>query len=88
MVSVNKAIMMGNLGKAPEIHYTQTGAAFCSFSIATEDSWADQNGQRQSKTEWHRITVWKKPLAENCAKYLRKGSQAYVRGKNANPILG
>ncbi len=80
MASVNKVILVGNLGKDPELRYTQSGVAFCSFSIATTDNWTDQAGQRQEKTEWHRITVWKKQ-AENCAKYLRKGSSAYVEGR-------
>jgi single-strand DNA-binding protein len=80
MASVNKVILVGNLGKDPELRYTQSGVAFCSFSLATTDNWTDQSGQRQEKTEWHRITVWKKQ-AENCAKYLRKGSSAYVEGR-------
>ncbi len=80
MASVNKVILVGNLGKDPELRYTQSGVPFCSFSVATTDSWTDQSGQRQEKTEWHRITVWKKQ-AENCAKYLRKGSSAYVEGR-------
>lgn len=80
MASVNKVILVGNLGKDPELRYTQSGVAFCSFSIATTDNWTDQSGQRQEKTEWHRITVWKKQ-AEICAKYLRKGSSAYVEGR-------
>jgi single-strand DNA-binding protein len=75
MASVNKVILVGNLGKDPELRYTQSGVAFCSFSLATTDNWTDQSGQRQEKTEWHRITVW------NCAKYLRKGSSAYVEGR-------
>ena len=80
MASVNKVILVGNLGKDPELRYTQSGVPFCSFSVATTDAWTDQSGQRQEKTEWHRITVWKKQ-AENCAKYLRKGSSAYVEGR-------
>jgi single-strand DNA-binding protein len=80
MASVNKVILVGNLGKDPELRYTQSGVPFCSFSLATTDNWTDQSGQRQEKTEWHRITVWKKQ-AENCAKYLRKGSSAYVEGR-------
>jgi single-strand DNA-binding protein len=81
MSSVNKAIIVGNLGKDPQIRYTQSGVPFCAFSVATTDHWTDQHGQRQEKTEWHRITVWKKPLLENCAKYLRKGSSAYIEGR-------
>ncbi|HYX32608.1 MAG TPA: single-stranded DNA-binding protein [Oligoflexus sp.] len=80
MASVNKVILVGNLGKDPELRYTQSGIAFCSISLATAEHWTDNSGQRQEKTEWHRITVWKKQ-AENCAKYLRKGSSAYVEGR-------
>lgn len=80
MASVNKVILVGNLGKDPELRYTQGGTAICNFSIATTDQWTDQSGQRQEKTEWHRIQVWKKQ-AENCAKYLRKGSSAYIEGR-------
>jgi single-strand DNA-binding protein len=80
MASVNKVILLGYLGKDPELRYTQSGIAFCTFSLATTDHWTDQQGQRQEKTEWHRIQTWKKK-AENCAKYLRKGSPAYVEGR-------
>lgn len=80
MASVNKVILVGNLGKDPELKYTQSGVAFCNFSIATTEVWNDQAGVRQEKTEWHRITVWKKQ-AENCGKYLKKGSSAYVEGR-------
>ncbi|MDQ3233224.1 MAG: single-stranded DNA-binding protein [Pseudobdellovibrionaceae bacterium] len=80
MASVNKVIIVGNLGKDPELRYTQSGVAFCNMSVATTDQWTDQGGQRQEKTEWHRITAWKKQ-AENCAKYLRKGSSAYIEGR-------
>lgn len=80
MASVNKVIIVGNLGKDPELRYTQSGVAFCGLSVATTDQWTDQGGQRQEKTEWHRIAVWKKQ-AENCAKYLRKGSSAYIEGR-------
>jgi single-strand DNA-binding protein len=80
LASVNKVIIVGNLGKDPELRYTQSGVAFCNISVATADQWTNQGGQRQEKTEWHRITVWKKQ-AENCAKYLRKGSSAYIEGR-------
>jgi single-strand DNA-binding protein len=80
MASVNKAILVGNLGKDPELRYTASGTAICTFSLATTEHWTDQSGQRQEKTEWHRITVWKK-LGENCAKYLKKGRSVYVEGK-------
>jgi single-strand DNA-binding protein len=80
MASVNKVILVGNLGKDPELRHTQSGIAVCTFSLATTDHWTDQQGQRHEKTEWHRIQTWKKQ-AENCAKYLRKGSSAYVEGR-------
>lgn len=80
MASVNKVILVGNLGKDPELRYTQSGVAYCTFSIATTENWNDAQGNRQEKTEWHRITTWKKQ-AENCAKYLKKGSSAYVEGR-------
>lgn len=80
LASVNKVILIGNLGKDPELKYTQSGTAVCSFNLATTEKWSDQAGKAQEKTEWHRITVWKKQ-AENCAKYLRKGSSAYIEGR-------
>ena len=80
MASVNKVILVGNLGKDPELKYTQAGKAFCNFSIATTEAWNDAAGVKQEKTEWHRITVWAKQ-AENCGKYLKKGSSAYVEGR-------
>jgi single-strand DNA-binding protein len=80
MASVNLVILMGNLGGDPDLKYTQSGKAFCKFSLATTDEWSDAQGQRQKKTEWHRIMVWGK-AAENCAKYLKKGSSAYIEGK-------
>lgn len=79
MASVNLVILMGNLGKDPELKYTQNGKAFCNFSIATSESWTDAQGNKQEKTEWHRITVWGK-LAENCKRYLAKGSAVYIEG--------
>jgi single-strand DNA-binding protein len=80
MASVNLVILVGNLGKDPDLQYTQSGKAFAKFSMATTDTWTDQNGVKQEKTEWHRITVWGKQ-AENCNKYLKKGSSCYVEGK-------
>ncbi|HYX39671.1 MAG TPA: single-stranded DNA-binding protein [Oligoflexus sp.] len=80
MASINLAILIGNLGKDPQLRNTQTGTAVCTFSIATTENWTDQSGQKQSKTEWHNIVVWNKQ-AENCAKYLRKGRAAYVEGR-------
>jgi single-strand DNA-binding protein len=80
MASVNKAIIMGNLGQDPELRYTAGGAAVCTLSIATTDVRNDPNGGRQERTEWHRVVVWNKQ-AENCAKYLSKGRSVYVEGR-------
>ena len=79
-MSVNKVIILGRLGQDPEIRYTPSGAAVCNFSLATSESWTDKSGQKQEKTEWHRIVVWGK-LAELCNQYLSKGRQAFVEGK-------
>jgi len=80
MAGINKVIIVGNLGKDPELRHTPQGQAVCNFSIATSESWTDKGGQKQEKTEWHRIVVWGK-LGELCGKYLQKGRQAYVEGK-------
>lgn len=79
MASVNKVIIMGNLGQDPELRYTPTGTAVCTLNVATTDVRTD-NGNRQEKTEWHRIVVWSKQ-AENCAKYLSKGRTVFVEGR-------
>lgn len=79
-MSVNKAIILGRLGQNPELKYTPSGNAVCSFSVATSDAWKDKSGQKQEKTEWHRIQVWGK-LAEICNQYLKKGSEVYLEGK-------
>ena len=80
MANVNKVILIGNLGRDPELKMTPSGQALCRFSIATTESWKDSQGQRQSKTEWHNIVVWGKQ-AEVAEKYLRKGSQVMVEGR-------
>ena len=77
---VNKVILVGNLGADPDMRYTPSGAGVCELRIATSDSWTDKNGQRQERTEWHRVIVWGK-RAEVCAKYLSKGRQVYVEGR-------
>lgn len=77
---INKAILIGNLGKDPEVRYTQSGTAFSSFSIATSERWKDKDGQMKEQTEWHNIVAWDK-LAEICGEYLRKGSRVYIEGK-------
>jgi len=78
-MSVNKVILVGNLGKDPEVRYTQTGSAVANFSIATSEQWNDRDGKRQERTEWHNIVVWGKQ-AETCGQYLAKGRQVYVEG--------
>ena len=77
---VNKAILIGNLGRDPELRYTQSGTAVCTFTIATTERWTDRDGERQEKTEWHRIVAWA-GLGENCSKFLSKGRQVYVEGR-------
>ena len=79
-MSVNKVILVGNLGKDPELRYTPSGAAVANFSIATSENFKDREGNRQTKTEWHNIVVWRQ-LAEICGKYLHKGKQVYIEGK-------
>ena len=78
--SVNKAILIGNLGKGPELKFTAGGQAVCNFTIATNESWNDKSGQKQERTEWHRIVVWGK-LAEICGEYLSKGRTVYLEGR-------
>lgn len=78
-MSVNKVIILGRLGKDPELKYTPTGMAVCNLTLATSESWADKSGQKQERTEWHRVVVWGK-LAELCNQYLTKGRQAFIEG--------
>ena len=80
MSGVNKAIIVGNLGKDPEVRYTEGGQAVANFTVATSEKWTDKEGKPQEKTEWHRIVAWGK-LAEICGKYLAKGRQCYVEGQ-------
>ncbi len=77
---VNKVIIIGNVGADPELRYTPGGTAVANFNVATNESWTDNNGERQERTEWHRIVVWGR-LAEICNQYLRKGSKIYVEGR-------
>ena len=78
--SVNKVILVGRLGKDPELKYTASGTPFCRFSMATDAVWNDKSsGERQEKTEWHNIVVWDR-LAEICNQYLTKGRQVYIEG--------
>ena len=78
--SINKVILIGRLGKDPEMRFTPSGKAVTNFTLATNENWTDQSGERQERTEWHRIVTWGK-LAENCAKLLSKGKQVYVEGR-------
>lgn len=78
-MSVNKVILIGNLGRDPEMRYTPSGKAVARFPIATSESWMDGNGDRQERTEWHNIVVWGKQ-AETCSQYLTKGKQVYIEG--------
>lgn len=79
-MAVNIAIVVGNLGKDPEVRFTQSGRAVANFSVATSDSWTGQDGNRQERTEWHNIVVWGKQ-AELCGQYLAKGRQVFVQGR-------
>jgi single-strand DNA-binding protein len=80
MGSVNKVILLGNLGADPEIKYTPSNKPVCNLSLATNEVWKDKSGQKQERVEWHRVTIWG-DMAENCQKYLSKGSQIYLEGK-------
>ena len=77
---LNKVILIGRLGRDPELRYMANGEAVCNFSVATSESWKDKNGQRQDATEWHEVTMFRK-LAEIAGQYLTKGSQVYIEGK-------
>lgn len=79
MASVNKVMLIGNLGGDPEKRVTGTGQAVTNFNMATTDRWTDKGGQKQERTEWHRVVVWG-PQADSCAQYLNKGRQVYVEG--------
>jgi single-strand DNA-binding protein len=80
MASVNKVILIGNLGRDPETRYMPDGAAITNISVATTDVWKDKQGEKQEKTEWHRVAFFGK-LAEIAGEYLKKGSQVYVEGR-------
>lgn len=79
-MSVNKVILVGNLGKDPELRYTPAGAAVATFSLATTERFKGKDGQMQEKTEWHNIVAWRQ-LAEICGKFLHKGKQVYIEGR-------
>jgi single-strand DNA-binding protein len=80
MSGVNKVILVGNLGGDPEIRYTPNGTAVANFRIATTERFSNKNGEKESRTEWHRIVAWGR-LAEICNEYLKKGKQVYVEGR-------
>ena len=79
-MSVNKVILVGRLGRDPETRYTGAGQAVCNFSLATDENFKDRSGERQKRTEWHKIVVWGKQ-AEIAQQYLKKGSQIYLEGR-------
>lgn len=80
MASVNKVILVGNLGRDPEVRFMPNGEAVCNFSIATTENWKDKSGAKQEKTEWHNIVMYRK-LAEIAGEYLKKGRPVYVEGR-------
>jgi len=80
MAGVNKAILVGNLGRDPELRQTPSGQNVCNFTLATTESWTDRNGELVERTEWHRIVAWGK-TGELCAQYLSKGRTVYVEGR-------
>ncbi|MGH1502807.1 MAG: single-stranded DNA-binding protein [Acidimicrobiales bacterium] len=79
MASLNKAIIIGNLGRDPEVRYTDGGSAVANFTVATSEQWTDKQGNRQESTEWHKIVAWGK-TAELCGEYLTKGRSVCVEG--------
>lgn len=80
MSGINKVIIVGRLGKDPEVRQVGQGQSVCTLAVATSENWMDKNGQKQERTEWHRVVVWGK-LADLCGRYLAKGRQVYVEGK-------
>jgi len=80
---MNKVIIIGRVGKDPELKYTPSGAAVCNLSVATTDRYKNKQGEKVEDTQWHNIVVWQQ-LAEICGKYLKKGSRVYLEGKRAN----
>lgn len=80
MKGINKVILVGTLGRDPEVRYMQNGGAVTTLSLATSESWKDDSGQKQERTEWHRVVMFRK-LAEIAGEYLQKGSKVYIEGK-------
>jgi len=83
MASINKVILIGNLGKDPELRYTTTGRPVANFSMATTETWTDKGGEKQKRTEWHNIVLWGRQ-AEVANQYLKKGSSCYIEGRITN----
>ena len=79
-MSLNKVILIGRLGRDPEVRHMSNGEAVCNFSIATSETWNDQSGQKQERTEWHNITLYRR-IAEVAGQYLKKGSLVYIEGR-------
>ena len=79
-MSVNKVILVGRLGRDPEVRYLPNGEAVANFGVATSEQWKDRNGERQERTEWHNVTLYRR-LAEIAGQYLKKGSQVYIEGR-------
>jgi single-strand DNA-binding protein len=77
---LNKIMIIGRLGRDPELRYTNSGTPVASFSVATDERWADSDGNRQTRTEWHNVVAWSK-LGEICGKYLKKGRLVYIEGR-------
>ena len=81
MAGINKVVLIGNLGRDPEVRYTPSGVPVANFSIATSEEWTDKDtGEKHERTEWHRIVAWRR-LGEICGEYLHKGRQVYIEGK-------
>lgn len=80
MAGINKAILVGNLGRDPELRYTSSGTAVANFSIATTERWTSKDGEKQERTSWHKIVAWGR-LGEVCGEYLKKGKQVYIEGQ-------
>ena len=80
MAGVNKVILIGNLGRDPELRYTQNGQPVANFTLATSESWTDRSGEKKEQTEWNRVVAWGK-LAELCSQYLAKGRSVYIEGR-------
>jgi single-strand DNA-binding protein len=80
MASVNKVILVGNLGADPELRYTPAGTPVATFNVATHEQWTNKSGEKGERTEWHRIVAWAR-LGEICGEYLHKGKQVYIEGR-------